>query len=268
MDNLIPDAAREVIDLATPERLSVLGKVIDAILPSRSAHRWVKDDRIRRLGEAQTDIEVFAALEAAGLTYNEFGVLVKALPMLKNPQPDAVSDDWVVNAVDKARLSSDDETQTTWARLLAGEFDKPGSYSRKTVNILSDMSKDDASAFSTLCRFVVSGDPLVLREDDGIYVQEGLTQSVCRDLESLSVLTTSFMGFTRVVVPAGKKVVVFSYFDGWIEVPNPDSMQVWTPYMGHVVFTPWGKELSTLVNASPVDGFPEYVAKTMPLGMG
>ena len=44
-----------------------------------------KDDHIRRLGAAQTDIEVFAALEAAGLTYNELGVLVKALPMLNNP---------------------------------------------------------------------------------------------------------------------------------------------------------------------------------------
>ena len=267
MDNLIPDAAREVIDLATPERLSVLGKVIDAILPSRSAHRWVKDDRIRRLGEAQTDIEVFAALEAAGLTYNELGVLVKALPMLNNPQPDAVSDDWVVNAVDKARLSSDDETQTTWARLLAGEFDNPGSYSRKTVNILSDMSKDDADAFSTLCRFVVSGYPMVLRFDDEVYAREGLTESVCRKLESLSLLSTDFVGYKGPDVPAGKNLSLL-YFGSLFTVLNPNSKGVWQPYFGHVAFTPWGKELSALVNASPVDGFSEYVAKTMPLGIG
>lgn len=267
MDSIIPDAAREVIDLATPERLSVLGKVVDAILPSRSAHRWVKDDRIRRLGEAQTDIEVFAALEAAGLTYNEFGVLVKALPMLKNPQPDAVSDDSVVNVMDKARLSSDDETQTTWARLLAGEFDNPGSYSRKTVNILSDMSKDDADAFSTLCRFVVSGYPMVLRFDDEVYIREGLTESVCRKLESLSLLSTSTFGFTKIAVPAGKNLELI-YFGKVFTVLNPESKEVWQPYFGHVGFTPWGKELSALVNASPVDGFSEYVAKTMPLGMG
>ena len=267
MDSLIPDAAREVIDLVTPERLSVLGKVVDAIFPSRSAHRWVKDDRIRRLGEAQTDIEVFAALEAAGLTYNELGVLVKALPMLKNPQPDAVSDDWVVNAVDKARLSSDDETQAAWALLLAGEFDNPGSYSRKTVNILSDMSKDDADAFSTLCRFVVSGYPMVLRFDDEVYVREGLTESVCSKLESLSLLSTSTLGFTGIEVPAGKNLGLL-YFGNVFTVLNPASKEVWQPYFGHVGFTPWGKELSALVNASPVDGFPEYVAKTMPLGMG
>jgi hypothetical protein len=41
-----------------------------------------------------------------------------------------------------------------WSRVLAGEANKPGSYSKRTVNFLSDLDKIDAELFSQLCGFV------------------------------------------------------------------------------------------------------------------
>lgn len=44
--------------------------------------------------------------------------------------------------------------QAIWARLLAGEFNKPGSVSRKLMHIISIMDSDSARSFRTFCNYV------------------------------------------------------------------------------------------------------------------
>lgn len=67
--------------------------------------------------------------------------------------PEDMGDDWLLGFFDKCRMVSDDEMQEIWARVLAGEANFPGAYSRKAVNILSELDKSDAELFNTLCRF-------------------------------------------------------------------------------------------------------------------
>ena len=43
--------------------------------------------------------------------------------------------------------------QILWARVLAGEANAPGTYSKRTVNLLSDFDKSDAELFTKLCGF-------------------------------------------------------------------------------------------------------------------
>ena len=65
-----------------------------------------------------------------------------------------MEDDWIASLFDKSRVVSDSEMQVLWARILAGEANVPGSYSMKTINILSSIDKTDAKAFAKLCAFV------------------------------------------------------------------------------------------------------------------
>jgi hypothetical protein len=74
----------------------------------------------------------------------------KALPALReDARPEDVENDWIANFFDKCRLISDDKMQELWARVLAGEANVPGRFSKRTVNLLASFDKSDAE-FSVL----------------------------------------------------------------------------------------------------------------------
>src|SRR5262249_13866572 len=49
-----------------------------------------------------------------------------------------VDDDWMANIRDKVRLVSNEQMQGLWSRVLAGEINQPGTFSRRTVNAIDD----------------------------------------------------------------------------------------------------------------------------------
>ncbi len=101
-------------------------------LHRRAMHRFIEEE-----AERQKNIEDITA---------------KALPQLaEGARPDAMEDDWVTNFFDKSRIVSDTQMQDLWSRVLAGEANAPGTYSKRTVNFLSDLDKIDAELFSKLC---------------------------------------------------------------------------------------------------------------------
>ncbi len=78
-------------------------------------------------------------------------ITAKALPRLdENAKPDSIEDDWIVNFLDKSRIVSDNQMQDLWSRVLAGEANSPGTYSKRTVNFLSDLDKIEADLFTKL----------------------------------------------------------------------------------------------------------------------
>ena len=114
--------------------------------------------------EAQSQIEItdlqrrsvrrFIA-EQAQYQKNMEGITAKALLQLnKNADPNSMDKDWIVNFFDKSRIVSDNEMQDLWSRILAGEANTPGTYSKRTVNFLSDLDKSEAGLFTKLCGFI------------------------------------------------------------------------------------------------------------------
>ena len=88
-----------------------------------------------------------------------------------------MEDDWVTNFFDKSRIVSDEEMQSIWAKVLAGEANAPGSYSKRTVNLLGDLDTRDAELFQSLCRFgwfVGEFTPLVFDPQATIYSDLGI----------------------------------------------------------------------------------------------
>ena len=76
-----------------------------------------------------------------------------ASQLAEEADPSLIDDDWVANYKDKARTCSDEEMSRLWAQLLAEEANNPGSYSRKTVNVLADLEPADARLFRSLSNF-------------------------------------------------------------------------------------------------------------------
>lgn len=65
-----------------------------------------------------------------------------------------VDDDWLHFFFDKAEKVSNESMQVIWAKLLAGEFNKPGSISRKLMHIISIMDVHSARSFQTFSLYV------------------------------------------------------------------------------------------------------------------
>ena len=97
--------------------------------------------------EAQSEIEITELQqrstwrlleEESQYQKNMEGITAKALPQLdENANADSIENDWLFNFFDKSRIVSDNEMQDLWARILAGEANTPGTYSKRTVNFLS-----------------------------------------------------------------------------------------------------------------------------------
>ena len=176
--------------------------------------------------------------------------------------PSLIADDWFANFREKCRTCSDDEMATLWARILAGEANSPGSYSRKIVNILADMDKSDAIAFRNLCRFQVMrftpgrgierNIPLVIDPRESIYTSNGVDDDRLRILASLGFINHG--GLPN--VPSGN---CFAYSKGWLL--NYASNQ--SPQLGGTSFTYSGEQMSKLcLPVESPEGFESYLLET------
>ncbi len=73
----------------------------------------------------------------------------------EHAKPEALDEDWLHEWSERAARVSKEEMQALWARVLAKEANKPGSFRRSVLQILSMLEKEDAEAFVNLSRFVV-----------------------------------------------------------------------------------------------------------------
>jgi len=218
------------------------GEIEVTDLQRRAMHRFINEEASR-----QKNIEDITA---------------KALPQLTDAaDPDAMENDWVTNFFDKSRIVSDEEMQTLWARVLAGEANAPGTYSKRTVNFLADLDKIDAELFTSLCGFGWKvGDivPLVFDTKAEIYNRHNINFNALIHLESIGLIQfSSVVDFQRLKLP---KRFGVTYYDRVLVVEMPAEADNKLE-LGKVLLTKVGQQLAPISGSKPVDGFWEYVRK-------
>ena len=209
---------------------------------------------------------------------NLANIMSKALPMLdEDADPSLVSDDWIANWRDKARLISDEEMTPLWAQLLASEANSPTSKSRKAVNVLADLEPGDAKLFRALSDFrlsqmrtlpfTVQGAPpptrsrfntapnppilVVLEPQNELYSAKGVDYESLAHLESLGLVKIAPQGYRT-----GPGTIPLAHAKGFLiltaESPVP---------LGQAYLTTAGSQLTELcVPLETPDRFPEYLA--------
>ena len=192
-------------------------------------------------------------------------ILWKAsLQLVEEASPDLISDDWAANFSDKARTCSEPDVADLWAQLLAGEANKPGSYSRKTVNILADMSRGDAELFTNLCRFqMILGAtaermPVITGRATDIYKKFGVTQKGLDVLRELGLVT--YFGEPLGGVSGGivAQCGILGHSEGMLHFVRRDRSGAPSEVdVGSVTFTRTGAEMSDL--CLPLRTPPEFV---------
>lgn len=184
----------------------------------------------------------------------------QAIPHLSaTTNAEQMDNDWVTNFFDKSRIVSDTEMQGLWSRVLAGEANAPGTYSKRTVNFLGDLDKGDADLFTKLCGFgwqLGNVVPLIFDIAADIYKEQGITFNALSHLESIGLIQfNNLTGFKLLRLP--KKFAVIYYGNPlMMEMPKDSDNDL---EIGHVLLTKVGQELAPICGSTPVEGFAEYV---------
>lgn len=79
------------------------------------------------------------------------GRAVKELPESVSEQE--VNEDWIVNFFELSQDVGDVEMQQIWAKLLAGEVAKPGTFKPRTLLAVKSLTPEEARMFTVLCSF-------------------------------------------------------------------------------------------------------------------
>ena len=209
-------------------------------LHQRAAQRWIEEEAKR-----QKNME---------------DIIAQAVPDLKEEaKPDSMEDDWIANFFDKCRLVSDGEMQSLWSRVLAGEANTPGTYSKRTVNFIAELDKSDAELFTKLCGFgwnIHDFVPLVFDEQAKIYNSHGIDFGTLSHLESIGLVQLAApQNFYKLIYPV-KSAVYYYGKPLFLEMPHDSSNEL---RVGKTHLTKIGQELAPICGSKPVDGFYDYV---------
>ena len=176
--------------------------------------------------------------------------------------PGDMEDDWITNFFDKSGIVSEEEMQEVWARILAGEANMPGSFSRQTINILSDLDKDDAEHFNSICSntwYINGEETVVIFPDESTYDEMGLTSEVLDDLESLGLIIVSISDL-KITAYSEPHTVDATYFSRRARIALPGiGEDMFTMSSGRVLLTRAGHQLASICETAPAEGVYEYV---------
>lgn len=262
-------------DLAKPATVLV-EKISDAIgkifLPSqieRVAKANAKADKIKAVSTINIDQLQRRALarllkEESDKQKNIESITQKALPQLTQASnPKDVERDWIVNFFDKAKLISDSKMQDIWSRILSGEANTPGIFSKRTVNLLSSLDKRDALLFNKLFLFMWRFEkeliPVVFDSNEEIYNKNGIYFDSLKHLDSIGLISFEALGgYTLKDLPQKIKI---SYMKRFVDITflNNEKNKL---NIGLVMLTNVGQELANiLTSVNSIDGFFDYVVK-------
>lgn len=191
---------------------------------------------------------------------NMENIITQSLPQVgKDAEPDKMEEDWIVNFFDKCRLISDKEMQELWSRILAGEASSPGKFSKRTINLLSSLDKQDAILFTKLCGFnwMIDGvTPLIYDYRAEIYKKNNINFDILNHLNAIGLITfEGISGYRKENVP-DKLEVSYQKKHVVIKFPKPGNNNL---EIGHVLLTSAGSQLANICVSEPAEDFFEYV---------
>ncbi len=157
--------------------------------------------------------------------------------------------DWFMRFYEIVGNIGDEKVQDIWAKIMAGEINKPNSYSLKTIDILKNIGKQEAELFSSVlscCIFV--GDSIFLPNYDDYLEKCGISYSQIMILSEMDliyndasiVLNFSILDQERVLFVNNNRLLT-------LKSKNENTKKA---TIKQFPLTEVGKELATLVSST------------------
>ena len=172
-----------------------------------------------------------------------------------------VDKDWFVRFFDSCQDVSTPELQDVWARILAGEIRRPGSFGLQALDTLRKLSLREVLLFEELVAQSFTADffdgdrslyPFVMMLDRRHLSLRGIYYAGLEILENIGVVRIH-VAQQSLAIPVDVCDLSFSSSDGEVKmkftrnlgvVRSEDSMLM----IGHIKFTEAGQELARLIN--------------------
>lgn len=98
----------------------------------------------------------------------------------ENEEQGKFSFDWLMRFFDAVGNISNEELQQLWGRVLANEIVRPKACSLRTLDMIRNMSPEEAETFSVLCRYVMQSGNTYYIDSAGFFCEEDGHRE-CRD---------------------------------------------------------------------------------------
>lgn len=150
----------EIIERAKYKAIAE-GKEIDVETLDKIQERFIYKETKR-----QNNIDNIAKIAAEQISQEE------------DVSEEPVDEDWSTRFFNIVEDVSDDEMQKLWGRILAGEVKQPKSFSLRTLELLKNLSKNEADVFMLASTLVISSrnSPFLFRgEDNDALTKYGFT---------------------------------------------------------------------------------------------
>ncbi|MCW2119864.1 DUF2806 domain-containing protein [Flavobacterium sp. 7A] len=161
-----------------------------------------------------------------------------------------VENDWTTRFFNIAEDISDEEMQNLWGRILAGEIKQPKSFSLRTLELLKNLSKEEAEIFTKFSnlKLVVGNTSMVFNQDNGKFLEDefGIKFTDRLLLTELGLLSSeNNLEFSFYATEQNNRMDVIEYGNKAIVLNRPEN----TPKQAIqvLVFTKAGIELSKLI---------------------
>ena len=187
-------------------------------------------------------------------------VVAQSIQILENEpaaEPEKkVNKDWTVRFFDIVQDISDSEMKAIWARILASEIKDPDSFSFRSMELLRNISKTEATMFIEIAKYVlISGnDAFILKNDDGELKDFGITfDMIARMVEAGFIHPESNMQMNYTIPKEGDDIIMLRYGNRKIEIKGNIGMVI--PPLPIYAITTFGKESLRLRAIEPSEGY-------------
>ena len=172
--------------------------------------------RIRRKAKAKADARVIAVkaeieiteIQQRGLTrlvYEEGKkqehlekIIEQSIPDVQTTaKPENIDPDWLYLFIEKAKNISSPKMQLLWSKILSGEVNNKGAFSKRTLEFLSTIEKKEAELFTKLCGYTIIADtsyPIVDNLDSEFYKKKGITYDSLSHLDDIGLVKLAHGG--------------------------------------------------------------------------
>lgn len=160
------DAKARIIQAESESKASLI--IAKAKLEAKEFYFDARDEELLRTRETnRNDITQWVEFQERKRLANIKNVVSEAANMLADKEvadhePDP---DWTARFFNSVQDISSEDMHKIWAKILAGEVERPKSTSLRTMNILRNMTKRDAEMFEKIAGFVI-GNGFIFYEGD------------------------------------------------------------------------------------------------------
>lgn len=172
-----------------------------------------------------------------------------------DPIPDTpVDDDWINRLLNNAKEVSSETMQFIWGKILAGEVAAPGSFSKRTLDTIRNLSQSEAQAFQAVAPLVFHAerDSFITANHD-ILKSYGVRYEDCMLLDECGLLVQSMGVSINFVMAKGDPgylhtKTLSAVIEAKSEVENTYSLSIYS-------LTRAGRELYRILDIGSNDGY-------------